>query len=276
MTYLNFLICFLVLPILVLLCLTLRDQYAKRKLPLELQGGSPWLVLFVLIIVAVLYTTPWDNYLVATRVWWYDPSRVLGIIIGWVPIEEYTFFVLQPILAGLWIVFIARRVPLPSPITNPQQGYWLLIMTAMIWFLALMILITGWLPGKYLSIELSWALPPILLQLFVGNAVLLQHRRLILLGIIPLTLYLSIVDSLAISAAIWTIDPQQSLNILIGSVLPVEEFVFFFLTNTLVVIGLVLGIAKEIRLSIQQRLRSLVSRFFKTLDLYQKGSKLIR
>lgn len=276
MTYLNFLICFLVLPILVLLCLTLRDQYAKRKLPLEFQGTSPWLVLFVLIIVAVLYTTPWDNYLVATRVWWYDPSRVLGIIIGWVPIEEYTFFVLQPILAGLWIIFIARRLPSPSPVTNSRPGYYLLIVTGMIWILSLVTLFSGWAPGKYLSIELSWALAPILLQLFVGRVFLLQHRRLVLLGIIPLTLYLSIVDSLAISSAIWTIDPQQSLNILIGNVLPVEEFVFFFLTNTLVVLGLVLGIAKEIRVSIQQSLRSVVSRCFKTLGLYQKRGNLVR
>ena len=30
-------------------------------------------------MIAVVYTTHWDNYLVATRVWWYDPALVSGI-----------------------------------------------------------------------------------------------------------------------------------------------------------------------------------------------------
>ena len=52
-------------------------------------------------MVAVLYTTPWDNYLVATGVWWYDPHLVAGLVLGWVPIEEYTFFILQTLAMGL-------------------------------------------------------------------------------------------------------------------------------------------------------------------------------
>ena len=46
--------------------------------------------------------------------WYYDPALVAGITLGWVPIEEYTFFVLQPILIGLWMVFWIRRLPLPA------------------------------------------------------------------------------------------------------------------------------------------------------------------
>ena len=61
-------------------------------------------------IIALLYTTPWDNYLVATGVWWYDPALVTGLTLGWVPIEEYTFFILQTLLAGLWLAFLARRL----------------------------------------------------------------------------------------------------------------------------------------------------------------------
>jgi lycopene beta-cyclase len=34
-------------------------------------------------------------------VWWYGTDRVLGTI-GYVPVEEYLFFVLQPLLTGAW------------------------------------------------------------------------------------------------------------------------------------------------------------------------------
>lgn len=95
-------------------------------------------------------------------------------------------------------------------------------------------------PGTYLALELLWALPPIALQLAFGADILWRYRRLILLAIGPLTLYLSAADALAINWGTWTINPAKSLNIFIGGVLPIEEFLFFLLTNTLVTFGLVL------------------------------------
>ncbi|MCZ7668150.1 MAG: lycopene cyclase domain-containing protein [Chloroflexi bacterium] len=70
------------------------------------------------------------------------------------------------------------------------------------------------------------------------------YRRLLLLTIVPTTLYLAFADSLAINWGTWTIDPQQSLNLFIGN-LPVEEFIFFLLTNTLLVFGMTLALAAE-------------------------------
>ncbi len=66
------------------------------------------------------------------------------------------------------------------------------------------------------------------------------------LAILPLTLFFSAADALAIGFwGIWTIDPAQSLNIFLGGLLPVEEFVFFLLTNTLVIFGVMLVMAQE-------------------------------
>ena len=56
--------------------------------------------LLMISLVAVLYTTIWDNYLVSNRIWWYDPNLVTGITLGWVPIEEYLFFILETFLVG--------------------------------------------------------------------------------------------------------------------------------------------------------------------------------
>lgn len=91
MTYPFFLLIYLVIPILIL-GVWLRREWLKAW----------WLraALFT-ILIALVYTTPWDNYLVATQVWYYDPARVWNIILGWVPLEEYMFFVLQTIFTGL-------------------------------------------------------------------------------------------------------------------------------------------------------------------------------
>ena len=56
----------------------------------------------------------------------------------------------------------------------------------------------------------------------------------------------SAADSLAIGLwGIWTIDPQQSLSIYIGGVLPLEEFVFFLMTNILLIFGVTLFLSTD-------------------------------
>jgi lycopene cyclase domain-containing protein len=126
----------------------------------------------------------------------------------------------------------------------------------LIWLASVIILVSGWQPGTYLGLELVWALPPIMLQLAFGADILLRHYRLVLLTLLPLTFYLSAMDILAIGAGTWTIDPAQSLNILLAGRLPIEEFIFFLLTNTLIVFGLTLAIASESR----QRIRHLINK----------------
>lgn len=60
-----------------------------------------------------------------------------------------------------------------------------------------------------------------------------------------MTLFLSAADVLAIGDGTWTIDPGQSLNFLLAGVLPIEEFIFFMLTNTLLVFGITRVLASE-------------------------------
>jgi lycopene cyclase domain-containing protein len=244
MTYLGFLAVFLGGPLLALAALTWADA---RRQPgwFARFGRAASAALFVHVLIALAYTTPWDNYLVATGVWWYDPARVLGVTLGWVPLEEYLFFALQPLVAGLLVFALARRLA-PGPQT---ESLTLRVAAtaglAAVWAGSVWILASGWRPGTYLALELAWALPPIGLQLAVGADTLWRRRRGVLAALLGLTLYLSAADTLAIGAGVWTIDPAQSLNLLIGGVLPVEEAVFFLLTNTLLVFGLTLSLAPE-------------------------------
>ncbi len=245
MTYFGFLALFVGIPIVILLILTWRDKKRGIWFPDRFNSYSPWIVLLLHIIIALIYTTPWDNYLVATSVWWYDPDLVTGIVIGWVPIEEYTFFIVQPIMTGLWLLFWMRRTEHASSFKdNPRLRVIVTGVTAVFWAGMVGILISGWQPGTYLALELSWALIPIMIQMAFGFDILWHYRLLVLMGILPTTLYLSFADALAIESGTWTIDPAQSLNIFIGN-LPVEEFIFFLLTNTLIVFGMILALAAE-------------------------------
>jgi lycopene cyclase domain-containing protein len=261
MTYFGFLLRFLVVPLVLMAGLTWRDLRRGVNHPLALRNWPAWVVLLVHVVVALLYTTPWDNYLVATRVWWYDPTLVTGITLGWVPLEEYTFFVLQTLVAGLWLLYLARRLPLEdsSNLYRGQSRWITTLVAGLLWLAAVAMLLAGWQPGTYLALELTWALPPIMLQLAFGADILWHHRRLVLLSLLPPTFYLCIADALAIGAGTWTINPARSLNVYLGGGLPLEELVFFTLTNTLVVFGMVLGLARESRDRIPARIRSLRS-----------------
>ncbi len=85
----------------------------------------------------------------------------------------------------------------------------------------------------YFALLLGWALPPIFLQWLAGWKWLNAHRRVWLLGILIPTVWLVAADSTALGV-VWTIAPNKSTGIFFGNV-PIEEVVFFTLTNMLVV-----------------------------------------
>ncbi len=239
-----------------------------------MHAWSPAAAIFLHVVIALIYTTIWDNYLVATRVWWYDPALVTGLTIAYVPIEEYTFFILQPILAGLWLLFLLRHLKLRSWSaqetwqTWPSATTWAVVaVSAVIWLGSVFLLASGWQPGIYMGLELAWAVPPIAMQVAFGADILWRYRRLVALVIIPLTLYLSIADAIAIAGGIWTISPQKSVGLLLGGILPVEEFLFFLLTTTLVTFGVTLVLAQ----ASQERIRR--SALFGKLKNRLRGSE---
>ncbi len=262
MTYFSFLTFFLGIPIVIMFAVTWWEGRQGRVLPRRFANYSAWAILLLHLGLALLYTTPWDNYLVATSVWWYDPAKVTGVTLGYVPIEEYTFFLVQPILTGLWLLFWLRRQPdvVEAGWENGRLRHAALITLTILWLSMAAILATGWQPGTYLALILVWALLPIMLQVGFGGDILWRHRRVVLLGLVPVTLFLAAADALAIADGIWTIDPAQSLNWLIGGILPFEEFLFFLITNTLVVFGMTLFLAAESQARLAQLKETLAQR----------------
>lgn len=248
MTYFGFLFRFLLIPMFVLGLLLWYDHRRGRVTPAYLRNLPAWVAVLLHIVIAVLYTTPWDNYLVATSVWWYDPDLVTGLTLGWVPIEEYTFFVLQTWLVGLWWIWLARRLP-PASAWRSSSALRLIssILLAILWLPFVFFLARSVTPATYVSLILAWALPPIILQTAFGADILWRYRSLVFTTIAVPTLFLGLADTLAIRIGIWTISPEQTLGIHLPGGLPLEEFLFFMVTNVLVAFGVTLTLAEESR-----------------------------
>lgn len=233
MTYLQFLLLFLGIPLCIVISLYKKSELAHKK---EYRFG-----IMLLIFLAVSYTTPWDNYLVKSGVWMYGEGRIIGTI-GYVPIEEYCFFILQTILSGLICFLLQGAFPLikraQSSTVKPivAVGY-------VVCFLA-GVLCLNYDKTRYLGLILAWAMPVILLQWFFGGNHLLTNRKIFLLSIFIPTTYLWIADGLAIHWGIWGISETYTIGFSIGS-LPFEEAIFFLVTNVMVAQGVILFVVME-------------------------------
>ena len=121
-------------------------------------------------VIAVTYTTPWDNYLVFKKVWWYGPDKVVGVL-GYVPIEEYMFFVLQTIMSGLffYLLYHLKFKYIESDFTEVKNYRG----TKLVFFSLFVIGIFFLTKPKflYLGLIMVWSIPPIMLQtFFAGDA----------------------------------------------------------------------------------------------------------
>ena len=98
-TYAQFLLVFLLLPILVLAAV-LRKHLRRSHF---LAGGLVCLLAFV-------YTTPWDNYAAFVRLWTFDPKFVLGppFWLGYLPLEEYLFYFAEAIFVCVTMLVLGR------------------------------------------------------------------------------------------------------------------------------------------------------------------------
>lgn len=266
MTYFGFLLRFLVIPIIVFLAITWWDNKNNRPAKGFANGRAVWSAIGVHVLLAVAYTTPWDNYLVATGVWYYNPDLVTGIVIGYVPIEEYTFFVLETLLAGLWWWFLARRISPPKAEFKASTPFRLITFSVLffIWILFTALFFSEDQPITYLSITLFWAFPAIFPQLLYGADILWHHRKLVALAILIPGAYLSLMDIVALKDTTWSISPSQTTGILFFGILPLEEAVFFFITNVLIVFGMTLLLAKESRLRLKETKRMFEHLFSRT------------
>ncbi len=92
---------------------------------------------------------------------------------------------------------------------------------------------------KYLPFELYWAIPVVLVQWLAAPKELWRWRRGIVAAVLLATAYLTAADAFALGHGIWKIAPERLVGIRIGPV-PLEEALFYLLTNIMAVQGFVM------------------------------------
>jgi 15-cis-phytoene synthase / lycopene beta-cyclase len=56
----------------------------------------------------VIYTIPWDAYLIYAKVWTYPPNAILGPTLFRIPVEELFFFVIQTYITSLLYILVNK------------------------------------------------------------------------------------------------------------------------------------------------------------------------
>ncbi|HCY57790.1 MAG TPA: carotenoid biosynthesis protein, partial [Opitutae bacterium] len=158
MNYFEFLMVFVGVPLVIILLIAFR----KGKLTQFNISG-----ILVLSLIALVYTTPWDNYLIFRGVWTYPPDAVVGKL-GYVPLEEYGFMILQTWLAGV----IFALLPFSREITALQFYPLASLPAFFLGALGCFLLMSK--SGTYAGLILVWACPPLALQWSLGLKALIS------------------------------------------------------------------------------------------------------
>jgi len=218
-----------ILPVIAGLALAARYRLGSRRDVLTATG--------LLAALALIYTTPWDNYLILRGVWWYGEGAVL--LRFWAaPLGEYLFFVLQPLLVGLWLARF--RLDTDRPLSMPLPTRALGALAAGV-VAAAGIVLLGADSGLYLGSLLVWSAPILAIQWAFGWPFLLAEYRTVALGTLVPTLYLWVVDRAAIGVGLWQLSDRYTTGAAVPLLgLPIEEAIFFLLTSLFVVQGIVL------------------------------------
>ncbi|KAK3940596.1 Phytoene synthase/Lycopene cyclase [Diplogelasinospora grovesii] len=199
-----------------------------------------------IVVVAFVATLPWDAYLIRRGVWTYPPDAVIGPCLLGVPAEELFFFVVQTYITSL--VYILFSKPLLHVVylqnqRNPPR--WIkqaklagqLLLGALVLLGERLVRRGG--SGTYLGLILVWAPVFALVTWTVaGRFILSLPWPATTLPILLPTVFLWLVDELALGRGTWSIESGTKLGLCLFGALDIEEATFFLVTNTLIVFGM--------------------------------------
>ena len=197
---------------------------------------SPWGV-GIVALIALVYTTPWDSYMIRRGVWSYGDGVTVARLLE-IPLGEYVFFVVQPLITGAWLyVLLSRAETRDAGDWTPR---WALTLAAL--GLTAVGGYWAWVTGGrtfYIGMILVWAGPVLGLQWAYGGHYIARNARAVAAGVLPSALYLASADRLAIENGLWSLSDELTTGVdVLG--LPVEEGAFFVVTCLLVVQGIML------------------------------------
>ncbi|KAL6240794.1 hypothetical protein RBB50_012358 [Rhinocladiella similis] len=227
------------IPIAIALTIILGPLFTRRDV---------YKILF-LQVVAVSYTIPWDSYLIRTKVWTYPADVIIGPKLLDIPAEELFFFVIQTYITTCLQILLSKSILTATYLRNEADPLDPSGAALLPWKRAGQVILTlasvvpillrgGNTEGTYMRLILGWA-APVMLMLWTFSyqlLLLLPWTKTWLIIALP-TLYLWVVDTLALRRGTWSIELGTKLGIHVWPHLEIEEAVFFLITNTLVVWG---------------------------------------
>jgi lycopene cyclase domain-containing protein len=241
-TYLRFHLIFN-LPLLVLLA--------------ALSGSEPWtkaegFALGLVLIAVMVFTTPWDNLAAKWGIWGF-PREKYSLRLGYLPVEEYAFFLLQSVNVMLAVRALFCFFPDWQTGQETEIGKWTLVClaaSAIPW--ALVAVQLRWLrrkagPRVNYAVHLAWFLPVIYAQWILAPPLFLGHAGVLATVTAVFGIYYTLADLAAVRAGTWFFDEKQITGVKLGGILPWEEIAFFFLTSLLVAQSYLLLLPGDLR-----------------------------
>lgn len=202
--------------------------------------------ILTLILVAFFTTLPWDSYLIRRGIWTYPPDAIIGPRLFGIPAEELFFFIVQTYITSLLYILLNKPILLSQFLTTHEDSTpkarrirrFVQFLTCIGIGIGVALVQNGR-EGTYLGLILIWACPFILLSWTLSGYFLLRlPRACIAIPILLPTLYLWMVDELALGRGTWAIESGTKLGWCLWGSLDLEEAVFFLASNSLIVFGL--------------------------------------
>lgn len=199
--------------------------------------------LILLPIIAFVWTTPWDNLIVKNRAWFYH-RHCIWFTVGYVPIEEYFFFVIQSLMTTLWCTLLTRwALPNLYLVPSEPKRHRLATPAVVVCMLCFVLGLKVAVPethSYYFGMITWWASLPLALLLwgsidFIRNMGVRAGLVPFALSVLAPTVYLWCSDVYALRRGTWHINEATSLNIFPIPDLPIEEMLFFLVTNLILI-----------------------------------------
>jgi lycopene cyclase domain-containing protein len=242
MTYLRFHLIFNLPVLLILFALTVGQPWSRHELH----------ALLLVLAAVMIFTTPWDNLAAKWGIWGF-PREKYSLRVGYLPIEEYAFFILQSLNVMLavralfhffpdWQLGEETSVSLITVICLAASIIpWLLVVWQLRWLRR-----RGG-PCVNYAIHLSWFLPVIYAQWVLAPYLFFDHAALLGLITAAFGVYYTVADIIAVRGGTWHFDEKQITGVKLAGILPWEEIAFFFLTSLLVAQSYLLLLPSDLR-----------------------------
>jgi putative membrane protein len=222
-----------------------------------LNWGEAWTTgettaLGLVLLAVMVFTTPWDNLAAKWGIWGF-PAEKYSWRIGYLPVEEYAFFLVQSVNVMLAVRALFRFFPDWQTGQETAIGRWTLIClgaSVIPWIIVAAQCL--WLRRRMGScvnyaVHLAWFLPVIYLQWVLAPFLFLAHAGLLAMVTGAFGIYYTLADVIAVRGGTWFFDEKQITGVKLGRVLPWEEIAFFFLTSLLVAQSFLLLLPSDLR-----------------------------